>query len=89
MSLKRAHVSRNTLLYAVAVVMLVLSIVLAVSWVLLWLVFPQGFFASRVLWVGIHKWVGLALSISIAVHILLHAGWLRTMTDRYLRPPRG
>jgi len=77
-------VSRQKLLYAVVALMVVLSLVLAVSWVLLWVVFPHGFYATRELWVEIHKWVGLALSISVLVHVLLHVGWIRTMTARYV-----
>jgi len=88
MSVNRPHGSRTALLYAVSVVMLVLSVVLLVSWILLWLVFPQGFFAGRVIWVGIHKWCGLGLSIAVVVHVALHVGWIRTTTRRYLHPPR-
>jgi len=47
-------------------------------------VFPHGFYATRELWVEIHKWVGLALSINVLVHVLLHVGWIRTMTARYV-----
>ena len=64
--------------------MVVLGLVLGVSWVLLWVVFPHGFYQTRELWVEIHKCVGLSLSISVLVHVLLHLGWIRTMTARYL-----
>ena len=44
LSLKEPHAFRATLLYTLAVVMLILSVVLSASWILLWLVFPQGFY---------------------------------------------
>jgi hypothetical protein len=72
---------RNYLLF---VVLAVLSVGLAVSSVLLWLVLPRGFHPARRSWVDIHKWGGLALSLAVIVHVAVHWGWLKRMTRRYL-----
>ena len=66
--------------YWIDVVMGLLALVLALSAFLLWVVLPQGFFAARLLWLEIHKWVGLALGISAVVHLALHWRWLIRMT---------
>ncbi len=89
MSLKRAPVSRAATLFIIAVVMLVLGIVLVVSSFLLWVVFPLGFYPSRLLWIEIHKWSGLALTIVVLVHVLLHWKWLWAMTKKYLAGKRS
>jgi hypothetical protein len=62
------------------VLMALLALVLGVSAFLLWVVLPQGYFPSRLLWLGIHKWVGLALSVAAFVHFLLHWEWFWRMT---------
>jgi cytochrome b subunit of formate dehydrogenase len=61
-----------------------LALVLAVSAFLLWVVLPQGYFAARLLWLSIHKWTGLALSVTVILHVLLHWRWLVRMTRRAL-----
>jgi hypothetical protein len=70
-----------------------LALNLAISAVLLWVVFPQGYFAARLLWLGIHKWTGLALSVAVVVHVPLHWNWLVYRTRRLLgglvAPGRG
>ncbi len=77
--------SRGAILFIIALVMIVLGIVLAVSSFLLWVVFPHGFYPGRQLWIEIHKWVGLALTIVVLVHALLHWKWLVAMSRKYLR----
>ena len=66
------------------VVMGLLALVVGVSAFLLWVVLPQGFFPSRLLWLDIHKWSGLALSAAVVLHVLLHWKWLVRMTRRTL-----
>jgi hypothetical protein len=61
-----------------------LSLLLTVSTVFLWLVYPRGFYGARQFWVDVHKWGGLALGIGVLVHVLLHWKWLYRMTRRTL-----
>lgn len=72
--------------YWLDVVMGLLALLLTVSSFLLWVVFPQGYFPSRLLWLQIHKWVGLALTITALLHVVLHWRWLTSMTRRHLAP---
>ena len=74
----------STLLYVLVVVLGLLSLLLTVSSVMLWLVFPRGFYAARQIWVDLHKWGGLALGIGVLLHVLLHWKWLVRKTRRYL-----
>lgn len=55
---------------------------------LLWVVFPRGYYPARRLWVDIHKWSGLALGILVLLHLALHWNWLVRMAHRYLNPRR-
>lgn len=73
--------SRN---YVLDVLMALLALALAVSAFLLWVVLPQGYFAARLLWLSIHKWTGLALSVAVILHVVLHWRWLVRMTRRAL-----
>ena len=87
--MKRRGSSRGAILFFIVLVMIALGIVLAVSSFLLWVVFPHGFYPGRQLWLEIHKWVGLALTIVVLVHALLHWRWLVAMTKRYLGRSSG
>jgi hypothetical protein len=75
--------------YWLDVVMGLLALMVGLSAVLLWVVFPQGYFAARLIWLEIHKWSGLFLSIAAALHVLLHGRWLMRMTRRILEGVRG
>ncbi|MGD8244891.1 MAG: DUF4405 domain-containing protein [Anaerolineae bacterium] len=70
--------------YWVDVVMGLLALALGVSALLLWVVLPQGYFAARLRWLSIHKWAGLALSLTVLLHVLLHGRWLLRMTERVM-----
>jgi cytochrome b subunit of formate dehydrogenase len=70
--------------YVVDVLLLVLSVLLVVSSALLWLVFPRGFYPQREAWLVVHKYAGLALTVLVLVHLVLHGGWLVRMTQRVL-----
>jgi hypothetical protein len=70
--------------YWIDVVMALLALSVGVSALLLWVVFPQGYFAARLLWVEIHRWTGLALSVVVLVHVLFHWRWIGHMTRRVL-----
>lgn len=69
--------------YWLSVSLIIVALVLAIAAFLLWVVFPRGYFPSRVVWVEIHKWAGLAITIGVLVHIALHWRWLLQMTRRY------
>jgi hypothetical protein len=71
--------------YWLDVVMALLALGVGISALLLWVVLPQGYFATRLLWIDIHKWTGLALSITVLLHVVLHWGWLVRMTKRVLK----
>jgi hypothetical protein len=70
--------------YWVDVAMAALALSVGVSAFLLWVILPQGYFASRLLWIGVHKWSGLALSVAVLLHVLLHRGWVLRMTRRVM-----
>ena len=70
--------------YLLDLVQGILALLLAVSSLLLWVVFPRGYSPARRLWVDIHKWGGLALGIAALLHVVLHGRWLIRMTRRYL-----
>ena len=74
-----------TMFYWLVVALGLLSILLVVSSLLLWVVFPRGLYPVRVLWVEIHQWGGVALGIVVLVQVGLHRSWLTRMTKRYLR----
>ena len=70
--------------YWLAVTLAIVAVVLAVSAFLLWVVFPRGYFPNRVIWVQIHKWAGLAITVGVLFHIALHWKWLLQMTRHYM-----
>ena len=74
-----------TLTYVVFVAMALLSILLMISSALLWLVFPRGFYPARRLWIDLHKWGGLALTVLVVTHVARHGRWVVRMSRRYLR----
>ena len=75
---------RSVWLYGIDVLMVVLSGLLLVSSTLLWFVFPRGFYPAREMWLVVHKYAGLALTVLVVVHLALHWRWLVTMTRRML-----
>ncbi len=70
--------------YLLDLAMGLLALVVGVSALLLWVVLPQGYFPSRLLWLDIHKWSGLVLSLAVLLHVVLHWKWLVRMTRRML-----
>ncbi len=70
--------------YWLDLLMGLIALILAVSSFLLWVVLPRGYFPSRALWVGIHKWVGLALSIAVIIHLIRHRRWLVRATRQHI-----
>jgi hypothetical protein len=84
-------IKKATWHYLLDVALGLLSLLLTVSSVFLWLVFPRGYHGARLFWVDIHKWGGLALGIGVLIHVLLHWKWILRMTRRTLGfgPRRG
>ena len=76
-----AKTQRN---YWLAVAQALVAATLGVSSLLLWVVFPRGYFPARQMWVSIHKWSGLALGILVLAHFALHYRWMLRMTRRQL-----
>lgn len=70
--------------YWLIIAMGLLGLILTVSNILLWVIFIRGFFASRQMWLDIHKWVGLALMLPVPAHVRWHWAWIKRMTGRYL-----
>jgi hypothetical protein len=77
--------SKSLRSYVLFIILAVLSLSMGLSSLLLWVVFPRGYHPARQLWVDIHKWGGLALSLVALLHVSLHWSWLKRMTRRYLR----
>jgi len=40
------------------------------------------FAQARVVWLAMHDWSGLAISITVLSHLALHMHWMRAMTAR-------
>jgi hypothetical protein len=74
---------KGTWYYWLDVAMFCLAVLLVLSSFLLWIVFPRGYHAARALWVDIHKWGGLGLTVLAALHVLLHGKWLLRKTRGY------
>jgi hypothetical protein len=75
-------VRKATWHYWLDLAMGLLALLLALSAFMLWIVFPRGFFAARAVWVLIHKWSGLGVSVAALAHVALHWPWLVRMTER-------
>jgi len=71
--------------YWLSLALIIMALLLAVAAFLLWVIFPRGFFLARVVWVEIHKWVGLGLTVGVILHVVLHWEWLVQMTRRYFK----
>lgn len=69
--------------YLVMLAQTVATLLLVISAIQLWFVFPRGYIANRAFWVDIHKWSGLALAILVLIHVILHWNWLYRMTRGY------
>jgi membrane protein implicated in regulation of membrane protease activity len=74
---------KTTRNYWLVVAQALLALLLGVSSLLLWVVFPRGYFPGRILWVNIHKWSGLALGVLVFFHAVLHWRWLIRTTQRH------
>jgi cytochrome b subunit of formate dehydrogenase len=71
-------------LWLINVVSFVLFVVLSVTGLINWLLLPKGYAARgsflitlRHLLVEIHEWVAVGFMVAIAIHILLHWGYVK------------
>ena len=69
--------------YWLSLALAILALLLGVSALLLWVIFPHGYFPGRAGWLEVHKWTGLTLFLGVVVHLVLHWGWLVRMTRNY------
>lgn len=44
---------------------------------------------SRHEWGDFHFWIAVALGVGVLIHLLLHVGWIKTASIRYLFPFRA
>lgn len=68
--------------YVIFLLLAALSVFLAPSSFLLWVVFPRGLSAGRVTWGLIQRWSGLALTVLVLIHVFIHRTWLVRMSRR-------
>ena len=77
--------------YLIALVMALLALAQAVSGFVLWLALPHSrggggtFLWDRNSWINLHDWTAVALVVIVAIHIILHWGWIVRMTKSYFR----
>jgi len=69
--------------YWLSIALTIIALLLGVSALLLWIIFPHGYFPSRVWWLEVHKWTGFTLFLGVVIHLVLHWGWLVRMTRNY------
>jgi hypothetical protein len=84
--------TKTKLQFGLALTLVVLGIVEAVTGFVLWLVLPSGGGAgrygierefiniSRQTWIDIHDWIAVALIVVTLIHLCIHWKWLFRMT---------
>ena len=72
-------------LWLTNVVSFILLTVLAITGLINWLLLPKGYEAKgsflitlRHFFIEVHEWTALAFMVTIAIHILLHWGYVKT-----------
>lgn len=78
-------IRKTTHLWLINMVSFVLFVVLSLTGLINWLVLPKGYEAKgsflitlRHFLVEIHEWAALAFMVTIAIHIFLHWGYVKT-----------
>ncbi|MEA2004468.1 MAG: DUF4405 domain-containing protein [archaeon] len=78
--------------YIIDMVMTFLFATVAVTGMILFFFLPNGVPRSGHLeflgtiksqWASVHGWAGIMLVVLIALHIVLHLGWIKTMARRF------
>lgn len=78
-------IRKTTHLWLINMVSFVLFVALSLTGLINWLVLPKGYEAKgsflitlRHFFVEIHEWTALAFMVTIAIHIFLHWGYVKT-----------
>lgn len=79
---------KTTVHYSIDVAQGIVAFLLLVSSLLLWVVFPKGFYPSYLLWIDIHKWSGVALTVLVILHVALHWRWIIQKSRSFIRDAR-
>ena len=76
---------KTSKLWAVNVISFVLFILLSITGLINWLVLPKGYqlrgsflISIRHFLIGVHQWTGLIFIIIVAVHVILHWGYIKS-----------
>jgi hypothetical protein len=82
--------NKATKFWAVNVASFILFLVLGMTGLTNWLILPRGWEAKRGLATGVrhflvevHEWTALLFMITIAVHVILHWGYVKTNLKRH------
>ncbi len=83
-------IRKTTHLWLINMVSFVLFVVLSLTGLINWLVLPKGYEAKgsflitlRHFFVEVHEWTALAFMVTIAIHIFLHWGYVKTSLKKY------
>ncbi len=83
-------IRKTTHLWLINMVSFVLFVVLSLTGLINWLVLPKGYEAKgsflitlRHFFVEVHEWTALAFMLTIAIHIFLHWGYVKTSLKKY------
>ncbi len=75
---------RRWVVYGNDMLLLLSGTILALSSLLVWVVLPKGYHPAWLLWIEIHTWSGLSVTVLALLHVALHLRWLMQMTRRLL-----
>ena len=83
-------IRKTTHLWLINMVSFVLFVALSLTGLINWLVLPKGYAVRgsflvtlRHFFVEIHEWTALAFMVTIAIHIFLHWGYVKTSLKKY------
>ena len=87
--------------FILAITLILLSLVEAISGFVLWLAFPRGgggrgwqgggggtltfWTIPRDTWIDIHDWVAVALLVVVIIHVILHWQWIVRMSKSLVK----
>jgi hypothetical protein len=81
---------RTFRLWIINVISFTLFILLSITGLINWLILPKGYGVRteclgslRHFFIEVHQWTALAFVIIIAVHVILHWGYIKTNIRKY------